>query len=423
MIKTSKLSLLLSTLFFASIGFSYFYVEIGFAIKPYMVVALIIFAYMLLAQRRNLKNLSVPNFSNHERVYIIFLIFIGMSFLWSYEPNDSLRFSANVIILLAVYLILRIFYSNFINVESFKKTLVVASCIVIAFSLIYYFVGLVSSGFTFNNSGAVVYGLTMDRGYPRLVGTVSTDPNFAALILSIYSATLFLRKKIYFWKILAIVAVILTFSRGAYLSLIVAFIMYAIAAKVGVRRFLSTLITSAIVLIGVVAVFSYIGNTTDLRVGDVIVERVDDSTADGGSGRVDLWANALNTFTTQPILGIGANASRSYNLKHYNDDHYNHNTYLDVLSELGFVGFIIFTLLILSVLITSVKVLRNTDGLPLLVSLIVLLTVAFLSAMTSEVIMLIVLIVMFYRNTAENRKRYGIRDSNDTNKLKISAGA
>ena len=55
-------------------------------------------------------------------------------------------------------------------------------------------------------------------------------------------------------------------------------------------------------------------------------------------GRVSLWKESINAFLEHPITGVGAGAFRIVNP--YGSAA--HNTYLSVLAELGFVGFVLF---------------------------------------------------------------------------------
>jgi O-antigen ligase len=82
-------------------------------------------------------------------------------------------------------------------------------------------------------------------------------------------------------------------------------------------------------------------------------------TAGGGSGRTDLWAIARQVAHDHPVLGVGignfeevapAYASRTTNLPAIDlvidEPHVVHNSYLELLAELGVVGFALFVALV-----------------------------------------------------------------------------
>jgi O-antigen ligase len=84
-------------------------------------------------------------------------------------------------------------------------------------------------------------------------------------------------------------------------------------------------------------------------------ERITSFSAESSSGRSDLWAVAVREFETHPTTGVGAGnfvvvkqdyATESVNLTRLDrvvdDDVVVHNTYLEILAELGWVGFLLF---------------------------------------------------------------------------------
>lgn len=61
----------------------------------------------------------------------------------------------------------------------------------------------------------------------------------------------------------------------------------------------------------------------------------------GGSYRFQLWGEAIDNFILHPIWGVGAGQTKLYSLIGLES----HNLYLQILSETGFIGFIIFSIL------------------------------------------------------------------------------
>jgi O-antigen ligase len=99
--------------------------------------------------------------------------------------------------------------------------------------------------------------------------------------------------------------------------------------------------------------------------------RVTALSAGGGTGRSDLWAVALDVFRAHPLLGIGAGnfplIEPSYAFHNRNLPRFDlvvdtpkvvHNTYLNVLVELGVVGFILFALVILGAFAAAFRAVR-----------------------------------------------------------------
>jgi O-antigen ligase len=100
--------------------------------------------------------------------------------------------------------------------------------------------------------------------------------------------------------------------------------------------------------------------------------RVVHFTAGGGSGRTDLWAVARQVARDHPILGVGignfedvepAYASRSTNLPGIDliidEPHVVHNSYLELLAELGIVGLACFVGLVCGCIVLGWRAVRR----------------------------------------------------------------
>lgn len=83
----------------------------------------------------------------------------------------------------------------------------------------------------------------------------------------------------------------------------------------------------------------------------------DNLKTEGGSGRFELWGEAINNFIASPILGIGTGQTPAYSPSHLGT----HNLYLQILGENGIVGFSVFMFIWLSALIRMKKHF-NTNG-------------------------------------------------------------
>jgi O-antigen ligase len=60
------------------------------------------------------------------------------------------------------------------------------------------------------------------------------------------------------------------------------------------------------------------------------------------NGRVSIWATGMRTFEDNPIIGVGAGAFKAGSRSYYEA----HNTYLEVLTEEGLIGFTIFLFMV-----------------------------------------------------------------------------
>jgi O-antigen ligase len=84
----------------------------------------------------------------------------------------------------------------------------------------------------------------------------------------------------------------------------------------------------------------------------------------GLSGRIDIWAEFLNLFWQKPLFGHGSDVSR-YIAENYlsgivaGDISSAHNSYITILFDFGFIGFLIYVSLILLMILGVVKSKRS----------------------------------------------------------------
>jgi O-antigen ligase len=222
-----------------------------------------------------------------------------------------------------------------------------------------------------------VYGFAVGATNAHAVGRLSGgigDPNelAAALVPAVaisgflYLTSPTVRERVAVAACMALVypTLFLTQSRG---GLVAAAVMLAAALAIG-GRFRPHALALALVLAAVgIAYFTMFASPAALS-------RI--STAGSGTGRLDLWNVALRMFENHPLAGVGMGnfpvAAPAYTTTTINLPRYDlilftplptHNTYLQVLAELGVVGFSALMLLMLTGLAIGVRSIRQFDGL------------------------------------------------------------
>lgn len=129
-------------------------------------------------------------------------------------------------------------------------------------------------------------------------------------------------------------------------------------------------------------------------------ERITSFSAEASSGRSDLWTVAMQEFQAHPTTGVGAGnfvvakaefATESVNLTRLDrvvdDPVVVHNTYLEILAELGWVGLLLFSIVAVGALWLGLKGVRRLaaagfDDTALLGRGIVIATIGMLAAYT-----------------------------------------
>ena len=147
-----------------------------------------------------------------------------------------------------------------------------------------------------------------------------------------------------FWGYCAVVFLFglgLTISRGAWLSLVVAFIAWPLCARRlswAIRLTLAATALAAALLIGLVLYSS----------APRVKQRIDAMVADAGErSRPILWQAGWELFAEAPVLGTGGGSYNTLFERHrpegFRDDpQWAHNDYLNTLSDYGTVGFLLF---------------------------------------------------------------------------------
>lgn len=155
-----------------------------------------------------------------------------------------------------------------------------------------------------------------------------------------------------------------TFIIILFIVIVAVFIMFIPAAKITFERFMST------------------------------------DTYEGLNGRKDMWLAAVSMFKNKPLFGYGYGSYQSITGSIYEA----HNSYLQLLGELGIVGCLIYGYIFISILVKSVKNLRQNHSVAayLIVNIEIL---TFLYAITgnvfhtySEIIPYFIGISLFYQS-------------------------
>jgi O-antigen ligase len=156
-------------------------------------------------------------------------------------------------------------------------------------------------------------------------------------------------------------ALLETGSRGGFIALGVAF---TVALVLGGRE--RTRVLAALLGFGGLAIMYFaFAAPAELR------GHVADFTTGGGSGRTDLWAIARQVAADHPVLGVGignfeaveAEYASQANLPSIDlvidEPHVVHNTYLELLAELGVVGFTCFVALVAGAVVLGWRAVRS----------------------------------------------------------------
>lgn len=335
------LFLLILSLYFGRLN-----IYVGFSLKPFMIITIVTIVLSVYI-------IKISKLYIFEFFMILFIILHSATALKFNYPLSSIRFIVLYLIIIIYYFTSRWLVTR-VSITKLELIISKTGLVGVICSLIYYIMGLFASGFNYRVSNIHYFGLLIDRSIPRLTGLASTDPNIFVFFITLY----FFYTLVYFeaninkigW-VLSLVAVILSFSRGAYISILLGIIIWLFFSE-NKKMKLKWLLG---ILSGTILLF-IISDKLPIDPINYITNRFLSFGRDGGSGRFTLWMNALTVFKENPITGIGINSIKEYYLANYSRAAYVHNSFLEVLVEAGIIGFISYLLFWLSILVFSIKI-------------------------------------------------------------------
>lgn len=299
------------------------------------------------------------NFKNKERIsiekysplyfYIFFLLFAGLSFFWSiYKLRTIIELLQLVLYGLVLYLTINL--SKDEKIKTIKIVTLFGSLIALLGILEYVFIE------------------------PQRIVSTFFNPNpFGTYLFMIHLFTLgfFLKtkeKKFAISSVIFFIALLLSGSRGALISLAVALPFIFFDSK---GRFKSDFLkVISILSIGFIStrflvfITPYIQQSLNVNIdflNDLI--RKDSLTGTSFIGRIEFWKAGLRAFTEKPVIGFGLGTFFSaYYVGYGKNQWYSrfaHNHYIQTLTELGIIGFILFLIFVGSVIFTFFKIYKK----------------------------------------------------------------
>jgi O-antigen ligase len=305
-----------------------FSIDLGFSLKPYMI-------FLMLFVIIHVSAFYFEKLQVFEIALLLFYMTYSFSGAFSLYPSSSLRIILGISLYLACYFVLKSILRNSAD-SIIEKAIANVGIFFNITSLLLYVAGLKTLSLGGEGERITHLGVMVDRSYPRLIGLLQ-DPNFFVFYNTIFFAYFLCNAnslKNRLGLMLCLITNLLTFSRGGLLALIMIFCIYIL---------LNNLVKQFKILFGLAASLSIIAYIAIVQlkfdIYGILDSRINDFSNDGGSGRFELWGRAWEYFSSNVLLGIGAFNFSDYNSFQYQDTLTVHNTFLDILSESGIIGF------------------------------------------------------------------------------------
>lgn len=318
----------------------------------------------------------------------------------SYVPNsvDSfLSFAAAIVL----WFYMRSYITEKKQVEYIVYLLLLASVVLTSLTILNY----VKHRSHFHSLGFV--DLTAVRQYYRPIGVLSNDWTAVLICLLPSPLVLLFRSKNIVLKVLCAVtlvatnyAVLISFSRGAYLALFLFYISLLVSIVLFHRKSFIKCAGFTTIILAISFCFTIpdkISALTTLSMNKTTVQ------SRSTEGRLNKWQESLALFKSKPITGYGSGnfqmASTLFGNKNYDTLSFRStNSYLQILVEKGAIGGICYLFAIIAVMVIAIASARKSlDLIPFISALAALLAHDFFfSSMPEKTYLLFALVVLIY---------------------------
>jgi O-antigen ligase len=223
------------------------------------------------------------------------------------------------------------------------------------------------------DTGEVDY-LGKDIERRRLAGPIGSKNRYAQVMVVLLPLAIFRvwAERSWLLRMLAAAACVpilsgalLTFSRGAGISIVITLLIMVFLRTIKLWHFFAIALVGCLVVLVAIPHYVYristVSHVAELASGDI---------ADTGSsvrGRATENLASINIFLDHPILGVGPGQTNLYSMEYANqlglkilkDTRRAHNMYLEELADTGVLGFISFMSIVLFTMYQLVKVRRR----------------------------------------------------------------
>jgi len=310
-----------------------------------------------------------------DLLLIAFLILVWLSFLLGFREKRSFHHSLAYTNSILFFFFLSKYAIELLRVSVIDiSKIVYKSFIVISVIIITDFIGKNYFNLSLRDVFSKVDGVTsnMDyfirQGFYR-VGGVAEEPGHMAIFYNIYFSIslVYINKKKYFKKYIWIFALFIICQFALYsnagigLSILALIIIYLInklkSFVISKRQIFWIVSIFSIVIISLLAIYLFEGShssiISNIRVFMDKIMFQENKIGSSSGARLHQWSRALTNFTKHPFLGSGP----GYGVQQEQEGYL--SVYLTILSDIGFIAFLLFILFQIALFIKVMKINGN----------------------------------------------------------------
>lgn len=280
----------------------------------------------------------IKRLDSFVKAYFVFLLWNGLTVLWSIAPGTSFTGFLTYTQIFGMILILWDLIDTEKQVETALQAFVLGAYVSSASVFVNWFTAPATqfpehqriNALGFQTDGiALIIALAIPAAWHLATGpgSVARSKLTNALNFAYLPAAVF--------------AIILTGTRGAAIATVptFVFILWTLRRSSSRRRLIAWTMLAA----GILSVMLFAPRHMVERITGSVADVVE---GDSLSGRRDIWVDSLDTFSKNPIVGVGLDSHRESSIY----DKEAHNTILSVLVESGLVGFIAFGYIVIALI-------------------------------------------------------------------------
>lgn len=329
----------LSLLLFGITGFFYFLIGNGYVL---MIMSIVPISFYIFD--------SIVQMDKDNYMWILFLVFMWISSLFSIYSSASYKFLLVASILVAAKLIFESVYgwhtamSKIFYTFSFIHTLAVLLCLVIPDTI----KGIVNSLYV-GETLQTYEDLFEMQAYAGITGQTSFAAFFASIFLGYAVCGVlneYKKNKNIFLILLGFVALFLTVKRSYIISNVLAILVVLFIHNKGNKKAIKNLFGYAAVFLVVFLILSKVPAVQNVLSKNQTLMNSNDIS----NGRLDLWKQTIDIWKENPVFGIGINTLPNYH------GISTHNVYLQILAEGGIFGFLMLIIVFYTSFIRCCKI-------------------------------------------------------------------
>lgn len=191
--------------------------------------------------------------------------------------------------------------------------------------------------------------------HPNSLGFVVSLAIIPAWYFAVTSRRAIVRLTFGLYPALALLAVVLTASRGALIVTGVALLIVPLLSR---SLSLRARMLGVVLLVGAACLAVVVAPPRTLERLSTTMGQVESADL---NGRAELWVATARIVSDTPVLGVGLGTTSEVLLREYGVERGSHNTLLAVGLELGMLGLLLFLLLLVACLVPTLRV-RGPDG-------------------------------------------------------------